>query len=297
MSSPNIALRTAAACSRILPDAVRQAIYDIPYVNTIVRSVLNSFAPQSLTVVEVASGPLEGARLYLDLHAEKYYWLGTYEPHLIQVIHSVCRGTMTVYDVGANLGYLSLIFARAVGSGGHVFSFEPLEANSARIRKHVELNGLEGVITVVPSAVAAHNGSALFLTHSSHAMGKLEQSAGRAAEYTGHVEVSTIGLDEFCYELNNPVPDLVKIDIEGGAVDAVQGMTRLVAEARPVMLVELHGHEEGHAVWNLLTQNGYSIQRMDKNRTEIRDLAQLDWKDYIIGLPHPSRLPMSSFTS
>lgn len=285
MSSSNIALRTAAACSRILPEPLKQAIYHIPYVNTVVRGVLNSSVPQGLTVIGVASGPLAGAYLYLNLQAEKYYWLGTYEPQLIQVIHDLCHEDMTVYDVGANLGYMSLVFARTVGSGGRVFAFEPLEANWTRIRKHVEMNGLTELVTVVPSAVAAHKGSATFLTHSLHAMGKLEQSAGRAAKYTGHVEVSTIGLDEFCYELNNPLPDLVKMDIEGGAVDAVRGMTRLVAEARPIMLVELHGPEEGHAVWNLLSQNGYSLHRMDKERSEIVEVSQLDWKDYIIGLP------------
>lgn len=285
MASSNYFLRLVAVGVRLLPDIVKQAIYRLPFLSSGIRALLNRVSPVGLTEVIATSGPLAGKTLYLDLQSEKFYWLGTYEPQLMHAIKDLCCPSMTVYDVGANIGYISLVFAQVVSLNGVVVAFEPLPSNVERIRYHIRANKLANILKVEPFAVADQSGIKNFLIHSAHSMGKIEGSEGRHIEYSAQIQVETVTLDEFCYERRNPVPDLIKMDIEGGAVQAVKGMTRLIAQARPVMLVELHGPEEAQAVWDLLTQNAYSIHRMDEKYSTVTDFSQLDWKEYLIGLP------------
>ena len=68
-----------------------------------------------------------------------------------------------------------------------------------------------------------------------------------------------ISLDEFVYGQGNPPPQVVKMDIEGGEVLALPGMARVLAEARPLLLMELHGQESSRAAWESLTAAGYKI--------------------------------------
>ena len=123
-------LRLAEVASGIFPQGLKQAIYRLPMLSDTIRAQLNSFAPTGLTEVAVASGVLRGARLRLNLKSEKYYWLGNYEPQLIPALLEYCKPGMTVYDVGANIGYVSLAFSQVLDANGKVYAFEPLLDNA-----------------------------------------------------------------------------------------------------------------------------------------------------------------------
>jgi hypothetical protein len=75
------------------------------------------------------------------------------------------------------------------------------------------------------------------------------------------------------------------MDIEGGEVLALPGMQRLLDEVRPIMLVELHGEEAAAVVWKVLTGAGYRICKMTARYPQIKSLAELDWKAYVIAFP------------
>jgi hypothetical protein len=72
------------------------------------------------------------------------------------------------------------------------------------------------------------------------------------------------------------------MDIEGGEVLALRGMERLLAEARPLMLLELHGPESARAAWDTLTAAGYRILRMQPGYPPVPSLEALDWKPYVL---------------
>jgi len=75
------------------------------------------------------------------------------------------------------------------------------------------------------------------------------------------------------------------MDIEGGEVLALPGMRKVLSEARPVVLMELHGPEAAQAAWNELRRAGYRICLMEKEFPVIPLLEGLDWKAYIVALP------------
>ena len=274
-------LSLAAWAARVLPEPVKRSLYRWRPLASLLRGALNQAAPSGMSQIQVAAGGLAGASLMLNLQTEKDYWLGTYEPELQQAIQKEVRPGMVVYDVGANVGYVSLLLARAVGPQGRVFAFEALPANLERIRANLALNPQAAVD---PLGMAVIDGAhpVDFLTHVSGAMGKAAGSAGRKEEtYGAAIQVPGISLDEFIYTQSNSLPQVVKIDIEGGEVLALPGMRRLLREGHPLIFLELHGPEAARVAWDELTAAGYQLFRMD-NGAHIPSFETLDWKAYVV---------------
>ncbi|MFU8773524.1 MAG: FkbM family methyltransferase [Anaerolineales bacterium] len=250
------------------------------------RFVLNRVSPNELKVVSVAAGQLIGKRMLLDLKLEKDYWLGNYEPSLVSSIIDMVKPGMIAYDLGANIGYVTLLLAQTVGPEGHVFAFEPLASNIERLQQNITMNGMEKRISVHFAAVAAYNGKANFLIGPSIGTGKLEGSVGRKENrYTESTSVQAIALDDFIYRDGNPKPDIIKMDIEGGEVLAIQGMERIFHNARPLVFLELHGFEAAEVVWTKLMEADYQFFQMRSGYPKINSLNDLGWKSYIIAKP------------
>ncbi len=285
-AKPNWVLRLAATAAKVFPASVKRALYRIRPLAGFLRGWLNRNAPVGLTEVTVAAGELEGARLLLDLQDEKDLWLGAYEPELQAALVDLVQPEAVAYDVGANIGYITLLLARRVGAGGRVFAFEALPANVERLRTNLSLNCPQAAVEVVPRAVVEASRPVRFLLGPSVGMGKVDGSAGRnKIQYQGAIEVEGIGLDEFVYRQGKPAPQVVKMDIEGGEVLALPGMRQVLREARPILLLELHGPEAAHTVWETLAEAGYRVCRMEPGYPEVSGREAVDWKAYLVGLP------------
>jgi FkbM family methyltransferase len=247
-----------------------------------------------LSEVRVAAGLLEGCPLLLDLQTEKDFWLGTYEPELQWALGELLHEGITAFDVGANIGYITLMLARGVGRTGHVVAFEALPANVERLEGNLALNGLGERVTVVPKAVAGSEGTVRFHVHASGGMGKAEGSAGRWNQnYQADISVESTSLDAYVYERDGAVPQLIKMDIEGGEVLALPAMRRVLGEARPTVLLEVHGPESLRAAWEAFSSAGYAICRMERGFPHASPepdhleslLDEKGWKAYLVGLP------------
>ncbi len=197
-------LSLAGAAARWLPDGVKQEIYRHPALARPLRRALNRAAPGGLGVVEVAAGGLVGMKLELDLQAEKTYWLGTYEPELQAAIADLVQPGWVVYDVGANIGYITLLLAQAVGETGYVYAFEPLPENLPRLQRNLELNGLGGRVECFAAAVIDQRRDVDFLAGPSHKMGKVQGSAGQdKIAYGAAIRVPGFSLDEFAADVKS----------------------------------------------------------------------------------------------
>lgn len=279
-----IVFSLAEITARLLPAWARKAIYRVPWLARLVRRGLNQAAPREIVQVRVAAGSLAGVALWLDLQSEKDYWLGTYEIELQEAVQHWVRPGMTVYDVGANIGYISLMLAKAVGAGGSVIAFEALPANVARLRQNTSGSPFGARIEVQHAAVVAQAGEVHFLVGPSGGTGKAQGSAGRSnLAYQQQVSVPGISLDEFVYQQGHPAPQVIKLDIEGGEVLALPGMRRLLRQAQPRLLMELHGPESAQAAWQELGAARYRIRKLAPGYPVVNSLAELDWKSYVMG--------------
>jgi FkbM family methyltransferase len=279
---PNPFLNLAAAASRYLPASMKRALYKLGPVSRGLRASLNKAAPQGLSEVVVASGGLAGARLKLDMQSQKDYWLGTYEMELQQAVADWVKPGMVAYDLGANIGYVSLLLARAVGPTGKVFAFEALPANQERLTDNLNLNSIKN-IKLISKAVADKSGTIAFMVHSSSGMGKIFESDG---EHLNKISVEAVSIDDFVFQNNNPGPQLIKMDIEGGEVLALGGMARLLKEIRPVLLIELHGKQATEAAWQILHEASYILHFMRKGYPRIESPQALGKKNYVVASPY-----------
>ena len=112
--------------ARILPNPVKRTIYRNDLLAGLVRGSLNRVAPPGLTEVKIAAGSAAGMKMRLDLQLEKDYWLGTYESDLQETIADLIQPGCVAYDIGANIGYVSLLLAQNIGQSGKIFAFEAL---------------------------------------------------------------------------------------------------------------------------------------------------------------------------
>jgi FkbM family methyltransferase len=167
--------------------------------------------------------------LLMEDHQHRHlYFLRQYEPDVSALFERVVRPGDTVFDVGANAGYFSLL-ARDLGA--RAFAFEPNPVALTLIGCTVALCG-RGV-TVVPCACSDHDGAATLYPDSlgNTGMASLERPNGRP------VQVPALRLDTFA-AARNLRPALVKVDAEGHELAVIAGAGRLLAEIRPLAVIE-----------------------------------------------------------
>ncbi len=281
----NLFLQLASWTARIIPSPIKQGLYKLGPLTALIRRALNRAAPRGFTQVTVAGGILAGAPMKLDLQSEKDYWLGTYEVALQTALVRFTPPGAIAYDLGANIGYITLMLAREVGEAGHVYAFEALPENIERLREHVTLNRLEDRITPIHGAVVGTSGPVLFLRGPSGATGKVLGTAGREIAPQDRFEVAGVVLDDFVYREGHPPPAVIKMDIEGGEVQALPGMKKILRQARPVLLLELHGPASAQAAWQALTAADYHIRPMTPGAPSVAAWEDLDWKAYLVARP------------
>ena len=201
------------------------------------------------TVLPVLSGPLRGARWVVGAGTHGC-WLGTYEPQTRHWLQAVLGPGKVFFDIGANVGFFTLLGSRIVGEAGAVVAFEPLPENLGALKVHVRLNGARNV-NVVAAAVSDRAGRERFGPVDNPAMG------GRAPE--GSIEVVTVALDDLVREGAVRRPDVLKIDVEGAELRVLAGARRTLEEARPAIVLSAHGWQLFDTCRDLLRQVGYEV--------------------------------------
>jgi FkbM family methyltransferase len=194
--------------------------------------------------------------------SEKYFMLGSHLEADAQVqFAQIIRPGEIVYDVGGHAGYMSLLFSSLVGPNGRVFTFEPSPVNYPRLRRNIEANHKANVV-LTNAAVSDQDGVAGFREGGtmSHIV------TGNATQGDAIINVRTIRLDDFVYGESHPVPDFLKLDIEGHAGAALGGMKRILSERHPKMFVELHDESEERQATEILGANGYKFEVLERDQ-------------------------------
>jgi len=249
-----------------VPVRWRQAIIgskdDPSRVATFLHNLLNR-TPPSPSQVFTCRGALKGYRMQTDWNRFRSFVYGTWEPEVVRVVVSEVKPGMTVLDIGAHIGYYTLLFAKCVGPLGRVISFEPLPENFTVLQKNVELNRIQHVHTFA-EAVFSRNGD-LAIDHAEAGCNSGEASVIhlRGVE---QIRVPAVTLDSVSSRAGSRL-DFVKMDVEGAEFDVLLGAKETVARFRPKMLIELHhfdGNVAGHPVPQLLASWDYGIQWIDR---------------------------------
>lgn len=195
--------------------------------------------------IPVMQGPLRGAKWIAGSHIHGC-WLGTYEQEKQDAFVKFIKPGQVVCDIGANVGFYTLLSSRLVGPQGKVFSFEPLPRNLALLRHHVAINRCANV-TVFDVAVSGAAGEAAFTEGTNTANGSL--GAG------GALRVRVVCLDDLLRDGAIAPPNMLKIDVEGAEAKVLQGAKNLLAT---------HGKEVHNQCLEILRGHGYTLASMDE---------------------------------
>ncbi len=154
-----------------------------------------------------------------------------------------CRHATVLFDVGANVGYDSLL-ALLYGSIEHATLFEPNREALALAIENLEANGLDSRIDVLSSFAADRNDDEIdFFTEGAGAAGSMFASHAVSGGKLPPRRVQTVTLDAIVSS-GARVPDLIKIDVEGAEALVLSGARQLATEHRPRFLVEMHSSPE-----------------------------------------------------
>jgi FkbM family methyltransferase len=161
------------------------------------------------------------------------------------------------YDVGAHIGYFTIVLSNLVGLHGKVFSFEPAPRNLAALNHNLLTNEVVNAVSV-PMAVSSISRPTIFATFSYSSVNHIATaSTPTDAEL---IRVQSTTLDDFVYRDGHPAPGFIKLDVEGAEVEVFRGAVRLLHEARPVIMAEIRGGTIWHDVSDLTASCGYTAQ-------------------------------------
>jgi FkbM family methyltransferase len=258
-----VSLPTSRAVARTvlrpLPGPILTRAATLPRVGRYLRAGLSGRA------VVVPSGAARGLRMNPG-RSNPAYALGSNERAVQEAFERLVSPGSVAYDVGANVGFFTVVLARLVGPHGYVYAFEPSAENAAVVRENVARNGFHHVL-VVCRAVGSSTGPQL-LQVSSYSGGHALQGAEAPPDQVGTLPVEVVSLDDFAAQPGVRPPEIVKIDVEGFELGVLHGMRTTLERHRPTLLVEVDdattaGHDRKVAeITGFLEEAGYSLERL-----------------------------------
>ena len=211
---------------------------------------------------------IQGSKMYLNVHDKDPDMRHTFRVYALNRVHEesttilfkkVVEEGDTVVDLGANIGYFTLLAAKLVGKKGKVYSFEPEPRNYNYLLKNIELNGYDNVFAIQKAVSDEAGKTKLYICPYDTGHHTINQYGGIKAykpdlvdNKKDFVEVETVTLDEFFKGTKQPI-DVIKMDVEGSEMLALSGMDRVVKESKnlkifveffPLLIREMGGSPE-----------------------------------------------------
>ncbi|HMD47466.1 MAG TPA: FkbM family methyltransferase [Bryobacteraceae bacterium] len=230
---------------------------------------------------EILHGVGKGLRFNVS-NSHSGFLLGSHEAEVQKVLAAILKPGMTYYDVGANVGFFAVIAARLIGPTGHVVCFEPLPANAQQIEYNSKLNGFSNVLTRC-EALGGSDRIESFSLSAEPTWGSLATVCKAPDQPHGQMQVTVRALDALCGPGGLPLPDLMKIDVEGAEEEMLLGAMATIRGSRPVLIIELH--QTNAAVAAVLDKLNYGYAVLGSS-TPVREVA---WDANIIAAPKERR--------
>lgn len=231
---------------------------------------IGSFFPLNLILEHLKSDYtlVQGHHMYLDAHDTLGLSLnGTYEELETALVTKEVKKGDIVVDIGANIGYYTLLFARLVGDEGKVYAFEPDPASFALLKKNVEKNGYKNVV-LVKKAVSDKTGTIkLYICEENKGDHRIYNSGDKRK----YVEIKSTRLDDYFGEIHENI-NFIKMDIQGSEGLALKGMAdilkrnanlKIILEFWPIGLKR--SGTSAAAVLEFLLNERFSLSELDEN--------------------------------
>lgn len=255
---------------RRVPRGVKRGIADFPGV----LGLFERFYGKDLAEIRTPEGFRLAVNPWFHSNLVAAGDLGAYEPETRGAILRLTRPGMTAYDIGANVGIFSFLFASIV-KDGTVYAFEPERNNYLYFEKSLAMNGARNIV-LDRRAIGRATETARFDRRGGAFSGRLVGDRPGYKPTRNIARVETVSVDFLVAEEGYRAPDIVKIDVEGNEYMVLEGMRNILMTHGPIIICELHTHlgEKSERVLELLHDCGYAVSPVGSSTTtEKRDSA------------------------
>jgi FkbM family methyltransferase len=197
----------------------------------------------------IQDGPLKGKKWCATTSIR--YIRGKYVKRDTDILSENVGKAEVVYDIGAHVGYFSILCSGIVGREGKVYAFEPVPMNLLFLRKHIKINKCDN-IRVFDICVSDNVGEEFFDNTEGSATGHLSPE--------GKLKVSVNTLDNLLASGEIQPPDFIKINAEGAEQSILAGSTKIIEKFHPRFLITFHGEELRENCVRILSQYDYKIK-------------------------------------
>jgi FkbM family methyltransferase len=203
------------------------------------------------------------------------------DPSLCGLAREFVASGHTVWDVGANIGLFAFVSAHLAGGSGKVFAFEPDVWLVQLLRRSASIQpSSSAAVQIIPAAIAKTSDLRTFnIALRSRATNSLAGYGHHTGGIAEQQTVVTVSLDWLAERL--PLPDVVKIDVEGAELSVLSGAVGLLKEKGPVVLCEVSG-DRSREVADLLKGAGYRIYDGSSIAGQRQELASAPWNTVAI---------------
>ncbi len=230
---------------------------------------------------------VQGHNMFLHPGGEDYSLYGVYGELDTEIVKREIKKGDIVVDIGASIGYFTLIFARAVGDDGKVFAFEPRPERFELLKKNVEINGYRNV-TLENMAVMKHTGKSDFYYSKNEKTGfKFAVSKEQSVNITEKGTAKTIRLDDYFDKknLSNKI-NFIKSDVDGPEFSVLQSADSILKNKSLKIFFEWDPEyikvagDEPEEVLNLLYKNNFKIYSPDYKNQKYTEIS----KNQLLGI-------------
>jgi FkbM family methyltransferase len=216
----------------------------------------------------------KGFTMKLDLKDPeqlKVYFYGHYhERYEADLVGRLLADDEVFWDIGANVGYFTLVAATALANRGQIVAFEPGRNAYARLTENISLNPYENIQTY-QVAVSVQEGEAVL-----NVSGDIADSSASlfptGQAQAAHEVCRTVALDHFLTAEGLRQPTLIKLDAEGAELDVLQGARGMISQSPPMFLMEMEEKNllaagaSKEAIHQFLSGYGYRAAHLRKGR-------------------------------
>lgn len=194
----------------------------IKFVNEIYSRTLLQYKDVPITINDYQMYVYDDQCQEIDSLSQRFIIDRYYEPLTTKLFRQLVQSGMVVVDVGANIGYFTLLSSKLVGASGKVIAFEPDLRNYALLKKNLNINDCRNVVTNQNIVSNTNKKTTLYRSSEkgSHSIYKHEDSIAS-------VEIDSIQLDDYFSKEETSI-DVIKIDVEGAEVLVLEGMKRIL---------------------------------------------------------------------
>ncbi len=220
--------------------------------------------------VRILQGPLRGYRWIVGSGVHGY-WLGTYELQKQLVFWKSIKHGMVVFDIGAHVGFYTMLASAALGEQGEVIAFEPFPQNIDFLKRHLVINNRQNV-RIIEAAVGDRRSPGRFRQGDDTFTGCITDN--------GDLSVPLVVLDDLVSSGAVQPPQIIKMDIEGGEYDALSGAKKILARWRPQIFLSTHGPDIHRKCLELLQDIGYDVVPLYGSLESADEVIALSPPDY-----------------